>query len=355
MTGAEAWQEIRALRAVPTGAAASEPDRRQTYAAALRQAEELADAAEVAGYAAKPLPLFYALSQAGRAVAAAHLPTPWQLRGHGLSVAANAASVLDTSLEPVGRGGDSFSGVARAVGSPPLGGAVPLGALWAANPDLLDAPIPESAGSWPRAIHVPIGAQSLSTSAPAEPAPDPSTTRVTTGQMLSAALALPGETAAEVVAAAQAYPTLRDVRPYRQGPSGAVWAEPDDVIARQDFGGSMRVNAAKEVPHEVTQEELWTHQRTFASVVEVDRRHASSATYYFGWALPELAGQDAPHPLMLWWALLLGLSSLARYEPAAWTAALDLDGSELAVGLERVLDGAAARVPQRLLEALRDG
>lgn len=41
---------------------------------------------------------------------------------------------------------------------------------------------------------------------------------------------------------------------------------------------------------------------------------------------------------MLWWSLLLGLSSLARYEPGAWTVALDLDRSELAVGLERVLD-----------------
>jgi hypothetical protein len=68
------WQPIRALRAAPTGSAAADHDRRATFVASLRQAEELAEAARVAGYAARPLPLFYCLSQAGRAIAAAHLP-----------------------------------------------------------------------------------------------------------------------------------------------------------------------------------------------------------------------------------------------------------------------------------------
>ena len=66
-----------------------------------------------------------------------------------------------------------------------------------------------------------------------------------------------------------------------------------------------------------------------------------------------LQGVRAPHPLMLWWALLYGLSSLARYEPATWTAALDLDRSEIAVGLERVLDLAEEHVPKRVLRELR--
>jgi hypothetical protein len=57
--------------------------------------------------------------------------------------------------------------------------------------------------------------------------------------------------------------------------------------------------------------------------------------------------------LLLWWALLLGLSSLARYEPAAWAAAIDLDSSELAVSLERVLDVASERLPMRILRSLQ--
>ncbi|WP_371878886.1 YaaC family protein [Amycolatopsis roodepoortensis] len=56
---------------------------------------------------------------------------------------------------------------------------------------------------------------------------------------------------------------------------------------------------------------------------------------------------------MLWWALLLGLSSLTRYEPAAWSAAIDLDASELAVPLEQVLEIAEDRLPTRILESLR--
>jgi hypothetical protein len=77
------WQAIRALRAAPTGAAATNEDRRETFVASLRQAEELADAAIVAGYAARPVPLFYSLSQAGRAIAAARLPSQGALtRGY---------------------------------------------------------------------------------------------------------------------------------------------------------------------------------------------------------------------------------------------------------------------------------
>jgi hypothetical protein len=57
--------------------------------------------------------------------------------------------------------------------------------------------------------------------------------------------------------------------------------------------------------------------------------------------------------LLLWWGLLLGLSTFARYEPAAWTAAIDPEVSPLAVALERVLDIAQERIPSRVLAALR--
>lgn len=54
----------------------------------------------------------------------------------------------------------------------------------------------------------------------------------------------------------------------------------------------------------------------------------------------------------MWWALLLALSSLARYHPAAWVAALDVDESRLAIDLERTLDEAEQRLPDMLAEAL---
>lgn len=94
------WQRLRAMRAAPTGLAAGDPHRRAVHAAALRQAQELADAAVVAGYATKPLMLFYALSQGVRAVAAARIADDaWRVRGHGASVEA-ATTILSTEVIP---------------------------------------------------------------------------------------------------------------------------------------------------------------------------------------------------------------------------------------------------------------
>ena len=56
-------------------------------------------------------------------------------------------------------------------------------------------------------------------------------------------------------------------------------------------------------------------------------------------------------PVLLWWVLLHGLSLLARYEPAAWRLALDLDISPIADPLIGLLDKALQIVPDLLYEA----
>jgi hypothetical protein len=56
--------------------------------------------------------------------------------------------------------------------------------------------------------------------------------------------------------------------------------------------------------------------------------------------------------LMSWWATLLGLSSLARYEPARWRAAIDVDKSVDGVALQEILDVGVERVPELLYGAL---
>ena len=48
-----------------------DPARLHVFQAALTQAEELWEAASAVGAASRPLPLFYCLSQAGRAICAA--------------------------------------------------------------------------------------------------------------------------------------------------------------------------------------------------------------------------------------------------------------------------------------------
>ena len=58
---------------------------------------------------------------------------------------------------------------------------------------------------------------------------------------------------------------------------------------------------------------------------------------------------------MLWWALLYGLSILARYEPEQWIDALDINRCDLAVPIEAALDEALRVVPECIRDALTGG
>jgi hypothetical protein len=76
-------REPRATRASPPAQAGVDHHRRAIYNAALEQFEELLEAARVVGPASRPLPLFYALSQASRAIVAAGSDVP-SVTSHGL-------------------------------------------------------------------------------------------------------------------------------------------------------------------------------------------------------------------------------------------------------------------------------
>lgn len=72
------------------------------------------------------------------------------------------------------------------------------------------------------------------------------------------------------------------------------------------------------------------------------------------WLRPAVeSGSLPPSPFMTWWAVLFALSSLARYHPVAWTKALAVDRSPIAVVLERILALAHEAVPHLVFEALR--
>jgi hypothetical protein len=68
--------------------------------------------------------------------------------------------------------------------------------------------------------------------------------------------------------------------------------------------------------------------------------------------MPTLPTGDLLTPLMLWWVLLLGLSSVARYDPELWIYALDVNTSKQAVPIEAALDVALVALPELILEAL---
>lgn len=309
------------------------------FTASLRQAQELAEAASATGYAAKPLPLFYCLSQAGRAIAAAHRQTNWELSGHGIAFKQGVTkSVLDGSVAPKGAAPASFQAVSEAVSSPLLAGPASMAELIAANPDLI-------------AVRMPVGVSAprvLASRLNCAPPPFSPGDTVATGGTVTTHLDLPKNisTGGEVVAALASYPTMADVRPFtRDTATGDRFADDSDLVVRNAETGFLPVG--KPATALIPTEEYWKIENSMFSSGNVDE-HGTMWVF----ASPSLGGGPAPLPMMMWWALLLGLSSLARYHPAMWTAALDLDESVEAVFLEQVLDEAEASVPAWILSAL---
>jgi hypothetical protein len=58
------------------------------------------------------------------------------------------------------------------------------------------------------------------------------------------------------------------------------------------------------------------------------------------------------HPFLALWAVLLALSSLARYEPATWSKMIDIDRSAEANAIEHLLEETKTSVPATVLHLL---
>src|SRR5437588_2602717 len=96
------WDWLRLSRYAAIGEAAKNDEAAGIFRASLDQFEELMNAAAATGPAARPLPLFYALSQAGRAVIASRGGE--EHFGHGIAVEASPDDVLNTIVRPAERG-----------------------------------------------------------------------------------------------------------------------------------------------------------------------------------------------------------------------------------------------------------
>lgn len=354
---AEAWRDIRALRAQPTGLAAADPDRAAWFKAALRQAEDLAVAADATDYATSPLTLFYAVEQAGQAIVQARkLDVSEAATSHGLSLQPPLAGLLTSLMCPPrprqgarpGKPG-GFQDVCATIGSPSLAVCTELGALWAANPDLADVAIPATLGSWARPLEGRLGSRWLLPRHDGS-VRDPATELTTTGGDATVQIDVPGGTAAEVLQVLAGYPSLAGARPLKMGPGGNRFANGSDMVLRNtDISPwSPLAYVGVPAPHAIALHDYWRLLDGLFSVTEERNGEVH------GIALPAVGGHPAPVPLMLWWALLLGLSSLVRYYPTAWTRAIDLDTSVLAAPLREVIDLAKVQIPERLLSALTD-
>lgn len=233
----------------------------------------------------------------------------------------------------------AFQDVATATGSLGLENPAELGKLWAGNPDLQHVPVPEGGGEWPTVLSCDLGTRSDSQR----------DTEVMTPGMVTSLLMLPGETGADLDRAIARYPTLAGARALLNEfevhrPAGA-----DELVNRvgsDGRGGDCRPR----VPCANDNARYW---QLYSSVEIAEAFPRWPDPHVVGIVQPAIVGGPSPSPLMSWWALLLGLSSLVRY-PAVRVRAIDLDESILASPLRQVLDVAMERVPARVLDALRD-
>lgn len=318
---------LRATRAIPPGLASGADDRRETYGAALQQFDDLIYAASAIGPVSRPLPLYYAVHQAGKAIAAAWAEREWHATGHGLvqdyeELGRWQDDIRRFRVKPQQRKPGVFGIVAATLGSARLTGKVELGALWSALPG---ASPPAGPDSWPLALpvyplsHDVTGAPSWVAVCLRRPAPD---NAEAVNRLLGA---YPGAAGVQ----ATTYQGNLQFSPTPWGPGvRAMWPEAD-----------MQERPGESPPEEFSR--LHAHNRVSGYRSGEER-----------WLIPVVGdGSDRLSPVLLWWILLFGLSLLARYEPTAWRAALDLDRSTVADPLTQLLDDALVTVPALLFDA----
>jgi hypothetical protein len=312
---------IRALRATPPGRAARSGERRRVFTSALEQFDQLLDAAGAVGPASRPLPLYYAVSQATTAIAAALVQTdrPWRPGSHGLVVGEPDRKWLgQTQVRTQPATGkkkpcpdDSFSILCDVLRRPTFTRPTTLAGLWAATPGLDE---PGLGGGHVRALPLEfhIGA----------PFAD--------------------------------YAILRHQRVVA---SDAGMARVKEML-KQNFPAYKQGLIVEEIlPEPNTINVSRVHIR-WVSPDGVPRDVRMVATEYLRgfWLIPCInsRGETLP-PLLLWWALLYALSDVARYHPAEWMGALDPNKAREAVPIERALEQALAVIPRLVLTTLVPG
>ncbi|MGW6783553.1 YaaC family protein [Streptomyces sp. NPDC054987] len=333
----EVWRELRGLRSGVPGPARSNSQRRSVFIASLEQAQQFTEAAMSAGPATRPVQIFYALSQFGRAISAASTlvsGADWRLKGHGIGTKNLDASkgLASVGVTPHAKG--SLPGVAKALGARPFDADVELtlAALWPLIPETERVPLPgarevstlsvnptrvvqDGAERWVRLHLHPVSSQ-VRVKAEAD--------RAALEEFLSR------------------YPSLKGwARDALPNPSAAAWGQADGL-------GGEHLEISVPIEQGIPQYE--------------DEGRATArarATAYRGpndlFVFPSVGAMgDQVHPLLVWWAVLFGLSILARYEPEHWASIIDIDQSADANAVEHVLEQALAVVPHLALRAIQE-
>ena len=309
------WDRLRFSRSHPPGVAGSNDDLASLYRAALQQSQDLLEAARVCGSAARPLPLFYSLSQAGKAIEACY-GRP-ESTSHGLKLAEASPGVMGARVG-VTRGG-RFRSLSACMGSGVPTEAVMLGALMASLPELTSH---VDFRGWPMPLPLIVTSNQLG---------DDGLLKITiefreTPEDDATALALLRE-----------YPDAAERVTF-------VTHAGDQGL---DTTLGTRVPALFRVPLPDSN----------ASVHNIDYfiPEYDAGTMRGHWLRPSVVSTPSecpPTPLMTWWVILFGLSMFARYHPQEWVKALDPDRSPDAVVLDRCMTSALERVPALVLDAV---
>jgi hypothetical protein len=304
----------------------------------LEQAEQLFAAAQAVGYASRPILLFYGLSQAGRAIAAASTAADhdhFKLSGHGIKARdldneeLHKITVVDNAL---GKDKDkgSFVQLAPLLRSGTLPEGAPLGQIWALIADLRETPLYIQHTDYLPILNYKNQVVSR---------------ELVTGIVSGLPYRLAEMATVEVVDAFLAhYPTLVGSR---ASPLVA------DVVTRN--AGS--VSVYREWSRPADRHELFPITGRENSMNDWQIIEDRLTQPYRGdserFIFPAVGGADRPlHPLLAWWALLFTLSMLARYEPASWTSHLARDESPNAVPIEAVLDRGLHTCPELIAHAI---
>ncbi|WP_428837412.1 YaaC family protein [Streptomyces olivaceus] len=328
----EAWERLRSSRASRPGRA-SGGARAKTYSTALEQAQQMLRAAEAVGPQTRPLLVFYGLSQAGRAIAAAAVGLrgeDWNLLAHGIHVTGYHKDFADIEIrtDPAGSSG-SFVRLSELLESPVWGGtpAVRLEDVWDALPVNLQYPLSTRDRLTPLYAASEIGSEDH--------------------PLLTVEI---GDIPDHVVDAGT-----------RQALDGYLAAYPG-TAGRDSF--VFRTAAGEEVPryerHLPNAGWLSVHwempAESRSAQDRLERLRAMTRGYaghrYF---FPAPAGLSRElHSLMAWWVLLYALSMLARYQPAQWANHINVDSSRHAVPIEKVLEQAMHHLPTLIADTIEE-
>lgn len=332
------WGQIRETRANPPAPAQATPERRRTYGTALEQAQQMFRSAQAVGPETQPLLIFYGLSQAGRAIAAASGSSiakgdGWRLRSHGIQT-----NNLDGPLPDIhivsGRQGKSgsFVRLSEILDSPllPESAEVRLEDFWDYLPENHMRPLTDDEARRRTPLYV-------SPSMHADPHPLISV-RVVRFPPWLVTSPRPREALEDYLAA---FPRARD---YADFYKVAPHEDANPQFLPQPAGwGELPMSWEMPSGKPSTEEERLTQLSTMVR------------TYRDGWwFFPEVGGTGATiHPLMAWWAVLYTLSMLARYEPDQWARHIDVDAEgSRAVAIEQLLQESLTAVPQLIAETI---